>query len=558
MPIYTVQGPDGRTYEIEGPEGATAEQLGRVIMSAQQKPPEKTYDPTDGMSTFDKFAAGAGKAVVDLGRGVSQLANPALDFVAPRKPGLRDLVLGTKPESRVEEGRREVAEARQRDSALMNTGSGAAGNFAGNVAMLAPAAMIPGAATIPGAAIVGGVTGAAQPSTSTGETLANIGLGSAGGAAGQFVANKLPAAVNAWSQNAKQKAAEAAAANAQKFAAAQQGNKLGYVIPPADLNPGVVSEAVSGLSGKIKTAQVASQRNQTVTDKLARRALGLADDAELSADVLNGIRRQASAAYDGVKSVGTIQADKQFFDALDQIAATQQGAGRSFPGLQNNGVVDLVASLKQQAFEAGDAVDATKVLREMADAAYRSGDKAKGKAAKSAADALEGVLDRNLQASGNPKALQEFRDARQLIAKTYTVQKALNTETGAVNAQVLAKELGKGKPLSGELKDVAKVATAFPKATQALKEAPKAISPLDFAVATATGASTMNPLSVLMLGARPAARTALLSSPVQRAALNPGYQASMAARFAPAAIDNQLFKLLAAPVGMTAAYGQQQ
>lgn len=558
MPIYTVQGPDGRTYEIEGPEGATAEQLGRVIMSAQQKPPEKTYDPTDGMSTFDKFAAGAGKAVVDLGRGVAQLANPALDFVAPRKPGLRDLVLGTKPESRVEEGRREVAEARQRDAALMNTGSGAAGNFAGNVAMLAPTAMIPGAATIPGAAIVGGVTGAAQPSTSTGETLANIGLGSAGGAAGQFVANKLPAAVNAWSQNAKQKAAEAAAANAQKFAAAQQGNKLGYVIPPADLNPGMVSEAVSGLSGKIKTAQVASQRNQTVTDKLARRALGLADDAELSADVLNGIRRQASAAYDGVKSVGTIQADKQFFDALDQIAATQQGAGRSFPGLQNNGVVDLVASLKQQAFEAGDAVDATKVLREMADAAYRSGDKAKGKAAKSAADALEEVLDRNLQAAGNPKALQEFRDARQLIAKTYTVQKALNTETGAVNAQVLAKELGKGKPLSGELKDVAKVATAFPKATQALKEAPKAISPLDFAVATATGASTMNPLSVLMLGARPAARTALLSSPVQRAALNPGYQASMAARFAPAAIDNQLFKLLAAPVGMTAAYGQQQ
>lgn len=558
MPIYTVQGPDGRTYEIEGPEGATAEQLGRVIMSAQQKPPEKTYDPTDGMSTFDKFAAGAGKAVVDLGRGVAQLANPALDFVAPRKPGLRDLVLGTKPESRVEEGRREVAEARQRDAALMNTGSGAAGNFAGNVAMLAPTAMIPGAATIPGAAIVGGVTGAAQPSTSTGETLANIGLGSAGGAAGQFVANKLPAAVNAWSQNAKQKAAEAAAANAQKFAAAQQGNKLGYVIPPADLNPGMVSEAVSGLSGKIKTAQVASQRNQTVTDKLARRALGLADDAELSADVLNGIRRQASAAYDGVKSVGTIQADKQFFDALDQIAATQQGAGRSFPGLQNNGVVDLVASLKQQAFEAGDAVDATKVLREMADAAYRAGDKAKGKAAKSAADALEEVLDRNLQAAGNPKALQEFRDARQLIAKTYTVQKALNTETGAVNAQVLAKELGKGKPLSGELKDVAKVATAFPKATQALKEAPKAISPLDFAVATATGASTMNPLSVLMLGARPAARTALLSSPVQRAALNPGYQASMAARFAPAAIDNQLFKLLAAPVGMTAAYGQQQ
>ena len=532
MPIYTVQGPDGRTYEIEGPAGATAEQLGKVIMSAKKPAaPAETYDPTEGMSTFDKFAAGAGKAMIDVGRGVGQMVG---------------LV-----------SRDDVAESRKRDAALMNTGAGAAGNFAGNVALLAPTAMIPGAATVPGAAIIGGVTGAVQPSTSTNETLTNIALGGAGGAAGQVVANKLPGIVTNWSQSAKQKAAEQGAANAQKFAAAQQGNKLGYVIPPADMNPGMVSEAVSGLSGKIKTAQVASQRNQSVTDKLARKALGLADDAELTPDVLNGVRKQAAAAYDNVKGLGVVQADKPFLDALDQIAATQQGAGRSFPGLQNNGVVDLVASLKKQSFDAGDAVDATKVLREMADKAYRGGDTALGKAAKYASDALEGVLERNLQASGNQQALQQFREARQLIAKTYAVQKALNPETGSVNAQVLAKELGKGRPLSGELKDVAKVATAFPKATQALKEAPKAVSPLDFAVATATGASTMNPLSVLMLGARPAARNALLSSVVQKSAMNPGYEASLAARLAPAAIDNQLFKLLAAPVGMTAAYGSQ-
>lgn len=39
MPIYTIQSPDGKTYDIEGPEGATADQLGAFIQS-QAKPSE--------------------------------------------------------------------------------------------------------------------------------------------------------------------------------------------------------------------------------------------------------------------------------------------------------------------------------------------------------------------------------------------------------------------------------------------------------------------------------------------------------------------------------------
>jgi len=478
----------------------------------------KRMDPTAGMSTTDKFLAGAGKAITDLGRGAGQLVG---------------LV-----------SREDVERSRKLDSPLMNTTAGQVGNLAGNVAMLAPTALIPGANTVTGAGVIGATTGLLQPSTSTGETLLNVGLGGAGGAGGQYVANKLPGAVRAWADRKTAETAAQAAGASQKFAAAQRGSELGYVVPPADLNPGPLSELVSGLSGKIKTAQVASQRNQGVTDNLARQAIGLNQADELSADVLQSIRQQAGQAYDVVKGSGQVIADKPFIDALDKIASTQQGAGRSFPGLQNNGVTDMIASLKQQAFDAGDAVDATKVLRELADKAYRQGDTAVGKAAKGASDALEGMLERHLQAQGNQEALNGFQEARKLIAKTYTVQKALNSETGSVSAQKLAQELAKNKPLENELLDIAKFSTAFKPATEMLKQSPKSVSPLDFAFSGGAAVASQNPLALLALGARPVARSALLSGPVQRAALRPGFATPAAARVAPALTNNRLMQLL--------------
>lgn len=40
MPIYTLEGPDGRKYKIEGPSGATAEQLAAVVGGSPDKPKE--------------------------------------------------------------------------------------------------------------------------------------------------------------------------------------------------------------------------------------------------------------------------------------------------------------------------------------------------------------------------------------------------------------------------------------------------------------------------------------------------------------------------------------
>lgn len=494
---------------------------------------KKLYAPTNGMSGFDKFAAGIGKAGYDTVRGIGQIFGQV--------------------------SQDDVAESRKLDESLIKTGAGMAGNIAGNVAILAPTAMIPGANTLAGAGAIGALTGFAQPSVSNKEVLVNTLLGGAGGSAGQAVANKLPGMVTAWAQGSKQKAIDQTAATAQKFAAAEQANKLGYVIPPADLNPGVVSEVVSGLSGKIKTAQVASQRNQSVTDNLARKALGIADDAPINLDALNTIRQRAGQSYEAVSSLGTINPTPAYSQALDDAVKSFTSSANSFPGRKIPAVVEDIQSLKTGAFDAGDAINTIKVLRNEADAAYRAGNKLEGKAYKDAVDALESAIDTHMVTTGAPAdLLKNYRDARQTIAKTYTVQKALNAETGNISAPKLASELTKGKPLSGELLEIAQAGQAFPKSMQALKESPKQISPLDFAVAAGLTGGTLNPLMMATLGIRPLARNALLSSVAQKSMLTPGFKQSLSSRVAQPMLDNELVRLLGGPTGIIGGLGAGQ
>jgi hypothetical protein len=444
-------------------------------------------DPSAGMGVLDKFNAGAGKAFSDIAQGVGQ----RLGLVS----------------------RDDVAETRRLDAPLMKNGAAVAGNVLGNLSLMAPASLAPGAQAIPGATALGATIGYLQPSASVKEDMINTGLGGVGGAAGQYVSNIAGrAAVQQGQQNAIR-----AAAGAQKAQAAEDASKAGYVIPPEDVGEGggILTRVLSGVGGKIKTAQVASQRNQDVTNGLVRQALGISDDTPLTAQTLAKVRSDAGAAYDALRNTGNVAADAAYTQALDDIANKFTKASQAFPGAVKSDVPETMAALKQPQFSADGAVNMLKILRANADQAFAGGDKDKGAALKGAADALEGMLERHTQAIGNPDLLQQFRDARQLIAKTYSVQKGLNSTTGDVAASALAKQLDKGKPLSDELLTVAQAGQAFPKATQALKEAPKAISPLDIAVASIKG----DPLGLLTLGARPAARSILLSRPMQNAAV---------------------------------------
>jgi hypothetical protein len=301
-------------------------------------------------------------------------------------------------------------------------------------------------------------------------------------------------------------------------AAINAARQSGYVIPPTQANPTLGNRLLEGFAGKLTTAQNASAKNAAVTNAKAAEAIGLPPETKLSLDVLNKVRSEAGKAYDAVSGLGTMKMPASYDAALDKIVDPYLRASKGFPGAKVSPVVDAIESLRTPIAEADSVVAKIKELRSLADDAYAKGDKELGKALKSGADALEGAVDAHMVSVGAPAdLLSKFREARTLIAKTYSVQRALNDVTGTVDAKKLAGQLTKGKPLSGGLRDAAEFAARFPKAAQTpeIMGSLPGTSPLDWAAAGSVGAATGNPLALAGVLGRPMARSLALSPAVQ-------------------------------------------
>lgn len=320
MPIYTVQGPDGKTYEIEGPAGATAEQLGAVIsgQGREQRAADnlaadrEKYAPTVGMSGTDKFLAGAGKAVSDIGQGISQYL-----------PGGAT--------------REDVAETRKLDAALMNTGAGMAGNITGNVAAALPTAFIPGANTALGAGLIGAGMGAAAPSVSGAETLKNIGLGTAAGvavpaaiAAGK-VAKSFVEPLYQGGRNQIMGRALMRAAGGEGPAAIQAMKTAKSAIPGVELtaaeaagNPGIAAMQRTATAADPVAMNAVAGRQAANNDALVSALKGLAPDKAAAATA----REQAASALYAASGAKPVQITPEI-QALLQRPSMQEAVQRA-------------------------------------------------------------------------------------------------------------------------------------------------------------------------------------------------------------------------------------
>jgi len=544
MSQFVITAPDGKKYRITAPDDATQEQ---VLAYAQQNfAPQKSmkernpaeydpisseyqakYGPASG-GTAENLGAGAGKFFSDIGLGLKERGAEALDAIAPRHQNLSDLVTGHDP-SRAAAVRARVEEDRRTAAPLMATKAGKVGYIGGGLAATAPLLALPGANTVVSAALTGGALGAAQPTVEGESVVRNAALGAGLGAAGQ----KFGTVVGNYATRkiAERSAAKAAeqSVNSVRDAALREATQAGYVIPPSHGNPTAGNRMLESVSGKAATQQSATIRNQRVTNRLIREELSLRKDAPISVKTLENIRTIAGSVYRDVKASGNVITDGQYLDELAELSQSADEIAKDFPDLNFAGskeIQELQSGLTQERFSANGAVEAIKQLRKQASGnlSWKVEDPAKkalGLAQREAAGIVEDQLIRHLRAVGKDKLAGQFDKARTTIAKTYSVQSALNDSTGNVIATKLAAQLRKGKPLSGGLERAARFAEAFPKAAGEQLSSP-GVSGLD-AIIGLGGGVTVSPSLLAVPAARIAARGAVLSGPYQRAFTLPKY-----------------------------------
>ena len=455
--------------------------------------------------------------------------------------GAMDLFTGLKQRLGME-SQAQVDEQKRLNAPLMGTTAGSVGNIGGQALAALPAAFVPGANTVLGAAALSGLSGALQP-TAQGESAAKNALSYAAlGGGAQFGLGKLASGAQSLLSSAEQKGASLASQNAVRDATLANAQGAGYVVPPSMANGGLTSRLLEGLSGKYKTNQLASIKNQGVTDALARQAVGLDPSAPLTSEAMQAIRNKAfQDGYAPVASAGPMETDRLYMGALDNIGANYQGAARSFPNAVPPDVLNKTASLKTGAMDPGDALKMSQILRDQASQSFAAGDKGLAKASLQASKAIEDQVERGLEAAGeNAKPmLDAFRNARALMAKSHTVEDAIREGGGVVDAKALGRAFQAGEPLSGPLKTIGAFANNFgdvagvPKAGWA-----NPITVMDAFGSTGMVGMGAGPYALALPAARVAARYGILSAPYQRAFLGtPDYGPGLLARAAPKALS---------------------
>jgi hypothetical protein len=292
---------------------------------------------------------------------------------------------------------------------------------------------------------------------------------------GLATAMATPGAITAAAQQRQLALQAQQQANAVRDATIRSAQQAGFVATPGSITPSGQNVLLERLAGKTRLEQLASSRNQSTADKLARQAVGVPENTPLTSEAMQAVRAQEFAkGYAPVKQLGPIQTDATFRAELANLSNKFTGASKSFPSAVPDNINIELKKFQVPTFDSGDALEASKALREQASVNFRVGENALAKTQKAISRALEDQIERSLaspyyEVLGNTNAkaiLDQFRASRQRMAISHSIEDAVREGSGSIDAKKFARDIQSGKYLSGELKTIGEFANVAPKVNQ--------------------------------------------------------------------------------------------
>lgn len=343
----------------------------------------------------------------------------------------------------------------------------------------------------------GGMAGA--PADSVRKAITNVLMGITGGGAGgvtKEVTGSEPLALTASmltplapAAGARMVAGKPLPMNEVKAKTLAEGRDADYAIPGSETNSGWINRRIEDFAGKAALKQQATVNNQANTNKLMAEELGLPADTGITPRVLDAYRQDVSGPY-------------------REVAALSSAAAKNLDKLKD---VRAESTLHWQDYRRNQRVDSIK----------------SAKALDAQAEMIENELENIAARRGRPELIDELREARVKVAKSWDVQRNLNKGSGDVSAPGLGDLLDREKPLSGRMKVTAAMAEAFPRYMAEGPSTPPADvsggKPYASGVAGGAGFLVGGPA-----GAAVGASIPYLSNPLRSMALSPGYQKMLA------------------------------
>lgn len=330
-------------------------------------------------------------------------------------------------------------------------------------------------------------------------------------------------------QNALAKATQSVE-RAPQIEAAQEANRLGIALPPAESNPTLRNRITEKVVGAANIEKQVAEVNKHAPTRIAKNELDIPETATLSPKTFAEARTAASKPYESIKSIPSIAADDATIGALNDLRQSEALIGGKATKGKIDSLIDDAVGQVQQGLSGDNLLKNISNLRKDARTIYKKVDlspeeRVVADANIGIANALESMIEKNI--AGNATLLEQFRDARTRMAKSYAYENATDMNTGMVDASKLAKLTAKDNALTGDIAALGKIAGNFPEAFTVRTRS-------DLARAGTYLARTSIPGSVgLLVGGLPggvagAALGKIVESVGAKRVVKPGYQAKRA------------------------------